>query len=78
MFLISARNQRMRSQENHKENFVTSFCKPYLEALMRNMKARFPLEDIQFLSSYQLFDPTITFKLRQVTHTCINCSRALK
>ena len=67
----SARNQRMRSQESHKENFVTSFCKPYLETLMRNLKARFPPEDIQFLSSYQLFDATITLSSDKL-HTLLN------
>ena len=60
----------MRSQ-SHKENFVTSFCKPYLEALMRNLKARFPPEYIQFLSSYQLFDPTITLSSDKL-HTLLN------
>uniref|UniRef100_A0A1X7SH54 HAT C-terminal dimerisation domain-containing protein n=1 Tax=Amphimedon queenslandica TaxID=400682 RepID=A0A1X7SH54_AMPQE len=69
----SVRNQRMRSQEtkSYKKTFVNSFFKPYLEALKRNLKARFPSEDIKFLPSYQLFDPTVTLSSDKL-HTLLN------
>ena len=57
---ISCSSINRRSSINVKEKFLEEFCMPYLEILQSNLRNRFPPEDLSFLATFQLFDPTIS------------------
>lgn len=64
---LSATDGRSRTSDTTEEDkFLNEFCMPYLDILQTNLVDRFPKEDVSFLGTFQLFDPTASLSIDKV------------
>ncbi len=63
---LSATGRSRTSHTTEEDKFLNEFCMPYLDILQTNLVDRFPKEDVSFLGTFQLFDPTASLSIDKV------------